>query len=86
MQLNEYQLTYLAYELLNRRPANLAAAQGLLALALEQFPQSGIVQARWGDLYVRQGEKAKAVVAYQVALRQNPADKELQEKLLALTK
>ena len=86
MQLNEYQLTYLAYELLNRRPANLAAAQGLLALALEQFPQSGIVQARWGDLYVRQGEKAKAVVAYQAALRQNPDDKELQEKLLALTK
>ena len=86
LKLSEYQLTYMAYELLNRRPADLAAAEGLLTLAQEQFPQSGIVFARWGDLHVRRGDKAKGVKAYEAALRQNPDDKELREKLAALTK
>ena len=84
LKLNEYQLTYMAYELLNARPANLPAAEGLLTLAREQFPASGIVQARWGDLYARRGERAQAIAAYQAALRQNPEDKDLQDKLLAL--
>ena len=87
LKLNEYQLTYMAYDLLNRRPApDLAAAAGLLTLAREQFPQSGIVAARWSDLYARRGEKAEAIKAYQEALAQNPTDKELQEKLAALSK
>ena len=85
LNLNEYQLTYMAYELLNRRPANLPAAEGLLQLAQEQFPQSGVVQARWGDLYARQGQRDRAIGAYQAALRANPEDKDLREKLLALT-
>ena len=84
LNLNEYQLTYMAYELLNGRPANLPAAEGLLTLAREQFPASGIVQARWGDLYARRGERAQAIAAYQAALRQNPEDKDLRDKLLAL--
>ncbi|MGY2134256.1 serine hydrolase [Hymenobacter sp. HD11105] len=83
-KLNEYQLTYLAYELLNRRPSNPAAAQGLLELALEQFPQSAVVHTRWGDLYLGRGDKPRAIAAYQTALRLDPDDKELREKLLAL--
>ena len=86
LKLNEYQLTYMAYDLLNGRPANLAAAEGLLNLAMEQFPQSAIVFARLGDLRLRQGDKAAATSAYQTSLRLNPDDKELREKVLALTK
>ena len=86
LKLNEYQLTYMTYELLNGRPANLAAAEGLLNLAMEQFPQSAIVFARLGDLRLRQGDKAAATSAYQISLRLNPDDKELREKVLALTK
>ena len=85
LKLNEYQLTYMAYDFLNSRPANLAAAEGLLNLALEQFPQSAIVFARLGDVRLRQGDKAAAISAYQTSLRLNPDDKELREKLLALT-
>ncbi|TYZ06378.1 serine hydrolase [Hymenobacter lutimineralis] len=84
LHLNEYQLTYLVYELLNGRPANLPAAEALLNLAQEQFPQSSIVFARWGDLYVRQANKPKAIEAYQQALRLYPEDKDVQEKLRAL--
>ena len=84
LKLNEYQLTYMAYDLLYQRPARPAAAAGLLALALEQFPQSAIVHARWGDYYAAIGDQAKAAASYQTALRLNPDDKELREKLLAL--
>ena len=85
LKLNEYQLTYMAYEELNRRPRpNLPAAEGLLTLARELFPRSGIVQARWGDLYACRGEKQLALAAYQAALRDNPDDKELREKLAKL--
>ena len=84
LRLNEYQLTYMVYELLNSRPANLSAAEGLLTLAREQFPESAIVFARWGDLYARQGNKPRAIEAYQQALRLYPEDKDVQEKLLAL--
>ena len=86
LKLNEYQLTYMAYELLNRRPARLAEAEGLLNLALEQFPESGIAFARLGDLRLRQDRKVEAIKAYQRALQLNPDDKELREKLLALTR
>lgn len=84
LKLNEYQLTYMAYDLLYQRPARPAAAAGLLALALEQFPQSAIVHARWGDYYAAIGDQTKAAASYQTALRLNPDDKELQENLLAL--
>ncbi|RSK25228.1 serine hydrolase domain-containing protein [Hymenobacter metallilatus] len=84
LRLNEYQLTYMAYDLLNARPANLSAAEGLLTLAREQFPQSAVVFARWGDLYARLGNKTQAIEAYQQALRLYPEDKDVREKLLAL--
>lgn len=84
LKLSEYQLTYMAYELLDSRPANLIVAEGLLSLALEQFPQSVVVFARRGDLLLRRGDNPKAISTYQTALDLNPDDKELQEKLLAL--
>ena len=84
LHLNESQLTYMAYELLNAHPANLPAAEGLLTLAQEQFPQASVVYARWGDLYTRQGDKPRAVEAYRRALALYPDDKEGPEKLAAL--
>ena len=81
LHLGEYQLTYMAYDLLAQRPPRLPAVQGLLELAQEQFPQSAIVQARWGDYYLAINDKSKARAAYQAALLQNPQDKELMETL-----
>ncbi|WP_233219313.1 serine hydrolase [Adhaeribacter arboris] len=84
LKLNEYQLTYMAYEFMHQKPAKLKEAESILHLANEQYPKSGILQARWGDLYVMLGKTAEAVNAYQQALKDNPEDKELQEKLNAL--
>ncbi len=84
LNLNEYQLTYMAYEFLNRRPANLNAAEGILGLARQQFPESAIVYARWGDLYEKRGQKPEAIEAYQTALKYNPSDEEIKGKLAGL--
>jgi tetratricopeptide (TPR) repeat protein len=84
MKLNEYQLTYMAYELMNRKPKNYPAAKAILELAQEQHPNSSIVYARWGDLYGFEGSKAKAREAYEKALKLEPSDKEVEKKLVAL--
>ncbi|NVO31633.1 serine hydrolase domain-containing protein [Hymenobacter lapidiphilus] len=89
LKLGEYQITYLVYELLNpRQPggADLAGAKGLLELAREQYPQSGIVAARWGDWYALAGDKQQAQNAYRLALRDNPNDKDLLARLAAVSK
>ena len=85
LQWNEYQLTYMAYELMHERPAKLTEAESILQLAKQQFPQSGIVEARFGDLYRLQSKKAEAIQAYKRALATNPQDKDLKDKLTALT-
>ena len=78
LQLNEYQLTYMAYEFMHQKPAKLKEAEGILQLANERYANSGIVQARWGDLYIMQGKTAEAISAYQQALKDNPEDKEFE--------
>jgi CubicO group peptidase (beta-lactamase class C family) len=84
LRLGESQITYMAYELMNRRPTpNLAAAAALLALAQEQFPQSAMVFARLGDLYQKQGDRPRARRAYQESLRLDPDNRELREILAA---
>ena len=84
LKLGESQITYMAYELMNRRPVpDLAAAGALLALAQEQFPQSALVFARLGDLYQKQGDKFRARRAYQESLRLDPDNRELRETLAA---
>ncbi|GGG60278.1 serine hydrolase domain-containing protein [Hymenobacter glacieicola] len=89
LHLGEYPLTYRIYELLNpRRPggADVAGARGLLELARQQYPQSGIVAARWGDWYALTGDKPQAAREYRQALRDNPTDQDLLEKLAAVVK
>ncbi|RSK47510.1 serine hydrolase domain-containing protein [Hymenobacter rigui] len=87
LQLGEYPLTYLIYELLNpRRPGgpDVAGARGLLELARQQYPQSGIVAARWGDWYALTGDKSQAALEYRRALQDNPSDQDLLDKLAAV--
>lgn len=84
MNLNVYQLTYMAYSFTNDRPANLPAAEGVLELAKQRYPREGIVYARYGDLYQKQGYKTKAIAAYQTALQMDPTDEDSKEKLKAL--
>lgn len=86
MKLNVSQLTYLAYDFTNNRPANLPAAAGILGLAQEQFPKEAIVYARWGEWYEKRGEKSKAIEAYQQVLNLAPADPEAKGKLAELSR
>jgi len=84
LNLNESQLTYIAYEFINRRPTNLPAAEGILGLAKEKFPKSGMVYARYGELYEKRGQPEAAREAYQAALKLDPSDGAVAEKLAAL--
>lgn len=77
-KLNDSQITYEIYNLLNRKPtANLPAAKVLLELAQEQHPQSAMVFARWGDYHLKTGDRSAAIQAYQRAAQLDPADPEL---------
>ncbi len=87
LHLNESQITYLAYELINRRPQrapDLEAAEAVLKLAEEQHPQASMVFARWGDLHLRRADTAQAVSAFRKALTLDPTDTDSQEKLRTL--
>ncbi len=84
MNLNVYQLTYMAYDFASNRPANLPAAEGVLELAKERYPKEGIVYARYGDLYQKQGDTTKAIAAYQTALQIDPDDQDSKVKLTTL--
>ncbi|MBC7447140.1 MAG: serine hydrolase, partial [Hymenobacteraceae bacterium] len=86
---NESQLTYLAYELLNRRPtrpADLATAEAVLRLAEELHPKASIVYARWGDLHLKRADAPQAIAAFHKALDLDPDDADSREKLGALEK
>ncbi len=86
MNLNEYQITYLAYELLNKKPGDPEAVRTVLELALEQHPNSAIVYARWGDFYLARNDQAGALKSYRKALELDPTDKALKEKINELTR
>lgn len=86
MNLNEYQITYLAYELLNKKPADAEAVKTVLELAVEQHPNSSIVYNRWGDFYLSLNDKANAIKNYKKAFELDPTDKDLQEKINKLVK
>jgi CubicO group peptidase (beta-lactamase class C family) len=86
MNLNVSQLTYLAYDFAQNRPANLPAAEGVLELARAQYPREAIVYARLGDLYELRGEKSRAVAAFEQALKLDPTDAYVREKLAGLTR
>lgn len=85
MNLNEYQITYVAYDLLNKKPADLEAVKTVLTAAQEQYPASSIVYSRWGDYYRKLTDKEKAIKSYQKAIELDPGDEQTKELLKSLT-
>jgi CubicO group peptidase (beta-lactamase class C family) len=80
MNLDESQITYMAYEKANDLPA----AKAILEVALEKFPQSAIVLTRWGDYYGLLNDKVKALEFYEKAFAKAPHDAYLKDKLKEL--
>jgi CubicO group peptidase (beta-lactamase class C family) len=86
MNLNEYQITYIAYDLLNKKPSDLASAKAILETAQEQHPNSSIVYSRWGDYYLQVNDKEKAIRNFQKSIELDPNDDQTKEKLNGITK
>jgi len=86
MKLNEYQITYLAYELMNRKPLNTDAVKTILDVALEQHPRSAIVYSRWGDFYLKLNDKDNAIKNYLKAVELDPQDQQAKDTLNSLKK
>lgn len=85
LHLNEYQLTYMIYDLLNTRGADIQATLALLQLAKKSFPSSSIVYARWGDYYTKLQDRSNALSNYKKALSLQPDDKQLQQLVSSLS-
>ena len=81
MKMNEYQITYLAYDLMNKKPLDIGAVKLILDVALEQHPNSSIVYSRWGDYYIKLNDKPSAIKSYQKALELDPNDEQTKEIL-----
>lgn len=84
LNLNEYQITYLAYDWLNKKPMDAQAVKALLEVAVEQHPASSIVYSRWGDLYKAIGDKESAIKSYKKSLELEPGNKDVLESLRKL--
>ena len=86
MKMNEYQITYLAYDLMNKKPLNMDAVKTILEVAIEQHPNSSIVYSRWGDYYLKLNDKTNAIKSYQKAVELDPTDQQTKDILNGLTK
>lgn len=86
LKLNEYQLTYLAYDLMNKRTPLLDAAKAVLEVAAEQHPKSAIVYSRWGEYYLKLKDKPNAIASYTKAVALDPADTQALQSLEQLKK
>ncbi len=84
MNLNEYQITYAAYDWLNKKPFDPKPVKALLEVAAEQHPASAIVYNRWGDFYKAIGDKEAAIKSYQKSLELEPGNKDVIESLKRL--
>ena len=86
MKMNEYQITYLVYDLMNKKPLNMDAVKTILDVAIEQHPNSSIVYSRWGDYYLKLNDKQNAIKSYQKAIELDPTDQQTKDTLNGLTK
>ncbi len=84
--MNEYQISYYAYDLLNKKTPDYEAVKTILELAQEQYPNASIIYSRWGDYYKAQHDKANAIKNYQKALELDPNDKQTKEILVELSR
>ncbi|MCX6209198.1 MAG: hypothetical protein NTZ59_06735 [Bacteroidetes bacterium] len=81
MNMNEYQITYLAYELSGINNADLEAVKTILSLAQEQHPNSSIVYSSWGKYYEIINDIPNAIINYKKALDLDPNDEVVKENL-----
>lgn len=81
MKMNEYQITYLAYDLMNKKPLNSEEVETVLKLAIKQHPNASIVFSRWGDYYLKINDKEKAIKNYQKAIELDPNDQQTKDIL-----
>jgi hypothetical protein len=86
MNMNESQITYLAYNLMNTKPLNTEAVKSVLDLAVEQHPNSSMVYGRWGDYYLKVNDKSSAIRSYQKALELDSTNQQTRDILNTLTK
>ena len=84
MNMNEGQITYLAYDLMNKKPFNPIAVKTILDLAKEQHPNSSMVYSRWGDYYLKLNDKPNAIKSYQKAIELDPNDQQTRDILETL--
>lgn len=85
LKMNEYKITYLIYELMNRKNADFVAIKTLLELAEEQNPTSSIVFCRWGDYYLKLKDKQNALNFYKKALSFEPESEEIKTTISQLS-
>lgn len=86
MKMNEYQITYFAYNLINSKPLNMEAVKTILDVAIEQNPNSSIVYSRWGDYYLKLNDKPNAIKSYLKAIELDPNDQQSKDAFDSLTK
>ena len=86
MKMNEGQITYLAYDVMNRKPLNERAVRTILDVATKQHPNSSMVFSRWGDFYLKLNDKPNAIKNYQKVLKIDPNDQQTKDTLNGLTK
>lgn len=84
MNLNEYQITYLAYDLLYKKPFDSSAMKTVLEVAAQQHPNSSIVFSRWGDYYLKVNNRDEAIASYRKAATIDPTDKTIKAALQKL--
>lgn len=85
LKMNEYKITYLIYELLNRKKPDFIAVKIMLELAEEQNPNSAIVFSRWADYYLKTNQKENAINYYQKALILDPDNEEIKTIIAKLS-
>ncbi|RYZ33810.1 MAG: serine hydrolase [Sphingobacteriales bacterium] len=81
LNLNEYQITYLAYDWLNKKAMDAQAVKTILEVAVEQHPESSIVYSRLGDFYKALGDRQAAAKSYKKSLDLEPGNKDVIESL-----
>ena len=86
MKMNEYRITYMAYDLMNKKPMDSNAVKTILELGVEQHPASAIVYSRWGDYYIKLNDLPNAIKNYQKAVELDPNDQQTKETLMKLYK
>lgn len=84
LKMNEYQITYLAYDLMNKKPMDSNAVKCVLEVATQQHPKSSIVYSRWGDFYLKINDTITAIKNYKQAIEIDPTDQQVNEILKGL--